>query len=361
MFDCCVVADKRVDEELMMGQATPVPGTPINDAPAATEPGANYRRNRRAGVSAEAVSAESIKNWTPKIIPKSKEDREEIIRIIGNTLPVIFGHLTPDARGVIADVLEPMEVSAGTDLIKQGDSGDYFYIVRSGEFDIYVQRGSGAPAKVASRGPGGSFGELALLYNAPRAATVRANQASVVWKLDRDSFRMMLVTDSNTRAKKHEALLSKVEMFQTLNKFEKGQVNDLLHEETFDDGAAIIRQGEVGDKFYILDTGAAVAKLLPPQSAPGAEEIVVKEYAEGDCFGELALLSDLNNPGQNVRKASVYAVAPSKGGQVKVLSLLRDDFDRVLGPIKDLMKERAAAYPTYDQAAKQQQHQQGSK
>ncbi len=52
----------------------------------------------------------------------------------------------------------------------------------------------GFAVQVASRGPGDSFGELALLYNCPRAATVKASGPARVWALDRITFRYMIAS-----------------------------------------------------------------------------------------------------------------------------------------------------------------------
>ena len=107
-------------------------------------------------------------------------------------------------------------------LIQQGDEGDYFYIVKSGSFDIYVQRGTTPAVKVSEKGPGDFFGEIAMMYNSPRAATVKATSNSTVWALDRESFQMMLVTAENTKKKLYENLLDGIDLFDSLNKYEKG-------------------------------------------------------------------------------------------------------------------------------------------
>lgn len=70
-----------------------------------------------------------------------------------------------------------------------GDAGDNFYVVEEGDFDILVNSN-----KVASRGPTTSFGELALLYNSPRAATVVSRARGTLWALDRLTFRHMLAS-----------------------------------------------------------------------------------------------------------------------------------------------------------------------
>jgi cAMP-dependent protein kinase regulator len=66
----------------------------------------------------------------------------------------------------------PLEV-----VIQQGAEGDNFYVVDEGLFDIFVK-----DKKVVEVGPGGSFGELALMYNTPRAATVKAGaEGGLLW------------------------------------------------------------------------------------------------------------------------------------------------------------------------------------
>jgi CRP-like cAMP-binding protein len=66
-----------------------------------------------------------------------------------------------------------------------GEDGDFFYMVDTGGFEVLVDGKT-----VGTIGAGGSFGELALMYNAPRAATIKCNQApSKLWALDRKTFR----------------------------------------------------------------------------------------------------------------------------------------------------------------------------
>ena len=70
-----------------------------------------------------------------------------------------------------------------------GDAGDNFYVVEQGDYDILVNGN-----KVAARGASSSFGEFALLYNSPRAATVVSRARGVLWALDRLTFRHMLAS-----------------------------------------------------------------------------------------------------------------------------------------------------------------------
>lgn len=92
----------------------------------------------------------------------------------------VFASLEEAEVSRIVEYLAKTTVARGTDLIKQGEQGDFFYIVEEGKFDFIVKGKT-----VGSCAKGGSFGELALLYGAPRAATVRAMGPAVIWQLDR--------------------------------------------------------------------------------------------------------------------------------------------------------------------------------
>ena len=78
-------------------------------------------------------------------------------------------------------------------IINEGEKGDNFYIVQTGEFAVFLKKLPGKCVKTYSAGE--SFGELALLYNSPRAATVKCTASGTLWALDRTTFRAIL-TDS---------------------------------------------------------------------------------------------------------------------------------------------------------------------
>lgn len=139
----------------------------------------------------------------------------------------------------------------------QGAVGDYFYVVESGAFDFLISRNGSPATKVGSCGPGASFGELALMYNAPRAATVRATSDSVVLGLDRVTFRRILMETANRKRKMYEAFLEEVPLLVSLEPYERHKIADALESVTFDDGDVVIKQGDVGDNFYIIESGEA--------------------------------------------------------------------------------------------------------
>jgi MFS family permease len=83
----------------------------------------------------------------------------------------------------ISGLLEPVTVAAGEAVFDQGDAGDRFYLIESGEASV-VQDGT----EVTRLGEGGYFGEIALVQDIPRTATVRAITDLALLALDRDEF-----------------------------------------------------------------------------------------------------------------------------------------------------------------------------
>lgn len=213
-------------------------------------------------------------------------------------------------------------------MITQGDAGDFFYVVEKGSFDVYVNPSGtlqpgpeGMGQKVGTIAAGGSFGELALMYNAPRAATViSAEPQCTLWALDRVTFRRILMESTFARRRMYESFLEEVPLLSTLTPYERSKIADALETQKFPPGASIIREGDPGHSFYLLERGEAAA-FKAGTDAP------VRSYAKGDFFGELALLNDAP------RAASVVAAT-----DVKVATLGKSAFQRLLGPVEGIMR-----------------------
>lgn len=98
------------------------------------------------------------------------------------SLPM-FAALPPPALESVARALVPVEAQAGTDVVEQGAHGDRFYVIADGQVQVVAD---GTTVATLERGAG--FGEIALLYDVPRTATVRAVTATHLYALDRDVF-----------------------------------------------------------------------------------------------------------------------------------------------------------------------------
>ena len=292
---------------------------------------ANYALGRRTSVSAESMNptASASDNWNPPSHPKSGEQMTRIRHAVASNF--LFSHLDEEQSKLVVGALFEKPIPAkGIKVISQGDAGDNFYIVERGEFDVLIhpsgtiQAGAeGLGKKVASIGPGGSFGELALMYNAPRAATIVSTEpGSLLWALDRITFRRILMDAAFQRRRMYESFLEEVPLLSPLTPYERSKIADALETQKFQPGATIIKEGDIGEAFYILEAGTAAVY----KNATGNE--VVHNYSKGDYFGELALLDD------KPRAATIVATS-----DVKVATLRKEGFKRLLGPMEERMRE----------------------
>ena len=115
----------------------------------------------------------------------------------------LFSPLEPQRLEAIAQQLGRREVAAGEVVIREGDAGDRFYIVESGRTTA-THDGQ----VLSSQGPGDPFGEIALLRDVPRTATVTADEPSVLLFLERDAF-LAAVRDDDEVSTRADDLVSR--------------------------------------------------------------------------------------------------------------------------------------------------------
>jgi MFS family permease len=95
----------------------------------------------------------------------------------------IFAPLPEPTIEQLAKALEERRAEPGEVVVRQGESGELFYLIKKGELDV-AQNGK----TVHSLGPGDSFGEIALLRDVPRTASVIANSPTILYTLERGEF-----------------------------------------------------------------------------------------------------------------------------------------------------------------------------
>lgn len=304
------------------------------------------RGARRGAFSCSSISNAAIQGYVPPVYPKDSVNHEGIKAFIRSSdkveVQVLFGKLDDASLDQVINAFQLVEAHQGADLIRQGDDGGCLYLIAEGAVDVFVARpdetGCIRPGDrgglVCSLDAGAIVGELALMYSAPRSATVAiASEVCSLWQLEREPFKMLLVQQSQCQFSLYEGWLQEVEIFRLLNRYELSRLSELLESTPYDAGEEIITQGTHGTRFYILEDGSCAAYILGPDG-----EVPVKEYVQpGDYFGELALLTS------EPRAASVRAT----GEGALVLSVSKEDFTQVLGPIQDILKLGAASYAQY--------------
>ena len=292
------------------------------------------KRGQRSSVSAEAFGMFNKKSaFKPRVIPKTDTQKETIKSRCLQSF--IFNALEDQDMISVIDAFEEKRYKAGEYVIKEGEKGDVVFLVDTGELDCEKTFKKGdPPTYLKTYKPGESFGELALLYNAPRAATIKAKTDCLLWALDRGTFNNIVKEAAVKKRERYENSLKNVHILSTIDAYELGQICDAVKSEKADKGDFIIKQNEIGDKFYILDEGEAYASKVFHE---GEKEVIVKEYKSGDYFGELALLRD------EPRAASVIAKT-----KCKLITLDRLAFKRLLGPLEKLLKRNSEMYQKYN-------------
>ncbi|KAK2834415.1 hypothetical protein Q7C36_015116 [Tachysurus vachellii] len=262
----------------------------------------------------------------------SDEQRQRLQEACNDIL--IFKNLDQEQMSQVLDAMFEKTVSAGEHIIDQDDDGDNFYVIERGTFDILL-KSEGTTRTVGSYDNRGSFGELALMYNTPRAATIVATSPGALWCLDRLTFRRIIVKNNAKKRKMYEAFIETLPLLTSLEVSERMKVVDVLSSRVYNNGEQIIAQGDMADCFYIVESGEVriTMKRNRLKTDSEFEEVDIATCTRGQYFGELALVT--NKP----RAASAYAV-----DNVKCLVMDIQAFERLLGPCMDIMKRNIANY-----------------
>ncbi len=243
--------------------------------------------------------------------------------VVNEYLVRALSTLTQDQLVEISRTIQPQIFQPNSAIIRQGEKGDKFYILLNGKADVYIHKPGGSEIQVSQLKPGQYFGEMALLGGGVRSATVKASQdgpASVV-ALDEKAFNSLIDESRSLR----EELMGLVErrntyhQLQTLSSLDEHVLSSILKDKepiVHKEGHEIIKQGDVGDTFYLLLDGQVDVLVKDEQDS----EVLVNQISRGSFFGEMALM------GNKRRNATVRV---SKGHSAKLIELGVGEFDRL--------------------------------
>jgi len=310
------------------GTGTGSAGTPSDGPPPGMKP-----RARRSSVSAECDTSDMSGPYEKVVHPKSAEAETFLKESLKNS--ILFAHLEEEQIQELVDAFKEDNHAADKHIITQGDMvADNFYCLEKGEVKIEV-----GGKDVAHKGAGYCFGELALMYSQPRAASIVSLVDCNCWALDRQTFIRILRSTGQDKRKQWFGFLKKVPLLEGLDDESLGKIADVLEPKTFAPGTNVVTQGEDGNHFYIVAEGEADATKNTEGGGPAE---VVKSYQAGDYFGEVALMK--NQP------RLVNVVAKTK---CKCLALDREAFERLLGPC-EVLEEGIKDYKPLDGGAEGQ-------
>ena len=193
-----------------------------------------------------------------------------------------------------------------------------------------VQKASGKDSIEKRYTKGDMFGHVELLYgghNEPMRATTKTK----VCYLSREVYQKYTAARGTAKQSRNMRLISSIPVFSNLSMKERGKLADACKTRRYNKGDYIIKEGQKGSEFFILPSGHATLHRRDPSGRnPIADPIIDRKY-KGDHFGESALLND------NPRNAS--AIAADHG--TEVLYVDKATFNRLLGPVRELLERRA--------------------
>lgn len=209
-----------------------------------------------------------------------------------------------------------MSWKTGEVVFSKGDIGSGFYVVNDGVFELSspaVLADSSLSMEARRLRTGDSFGEIALMYNAPRTATVECSRTGSCWVMQRQVFKETMQAKIEGRALEHAMLLSTVQLFKEGIAPEcMASMCHALEERYYLSGETIVEQGATGDSFFIIFEGTCAVEQ-------NGQEVAT--LTRGHHFGERALIE------HEVRSATVKVVSE----RCTLLSLDRIAFDMLMG------------------------------
>eukprot|EP00092_Neocalanus_flemingeri_P014651 GFUD01015813.1.p1 GENE.GFUD01015813.1~~GFUD01015813.1.p1 ORF type:complete len:680 (+),score=166.60 GFUD01015813.1:294-2333(+) len=281
----------------------------------------NRKTARGVGISAEPQSLKSLQDLTTKTFPsyKKSDKAQELIRaaIMDNDF---MKNLETSQIKEIVDCMYPMEYAKGSLIIKEGDIGSIVYVMEEGKVEVSRE---GKFLSVMSAGK--LFGELAILYNCQRTATIKAATDCKLWAIERQCFQTIMMRTGLIKQTEYTAFLKSVPTFVNLPEETLIKIADVLEEYSYKEGEYIIRQGAIGDTFFIISKG----RVKVTRKEGGNEEKFIRNLHKGDFFGEKAL------SGEEVRTANIVA---DEGEGVKCLVIDRESFSQLIANLEEIKK-----------------------
>ncbi|CAK9813059.1 cGMP-dependent protein kinase, isozyme 2 forms cD5/T2 [Anthophora plagiata] len=172
--------------------------------------------------------------------------------------------------------------------------------------------------------PGKVLGELAILYNCKRTATITAATDCQLWAIDRQCFQTIMMRTGLSRQAEYTDFLKSVPIFKNLPEETLIKISDVLEETFYNNGDYIIRQGARGDTFFIISRGQVRVTIKQPDTP---EEKYIRTLGKGDFFGEKALQGD------DLRTANIIADDPEG---VSCLVIDRETFNQLISSLDEI-------------------------
>lgn len=278
-----------------------------------------------------------------EIVQRRVEISEEAKAVLSASLRTFFfmGDEDDLHMELLLNAMERKEVSAGTMLIKEDEEGDEMYVVETGELSVAI-----GDRFVRELGPGKIVGELALLYNAPRSATVQCKTDCVVWVLRRDLFKLVQARSSSASISQRLTWMMNAPYLSKVDRMDLTRLAGTLGSLTFQAGEIICKAGEPLSYVYLVEKGQLFAHDSPTQfqtelrkSSDKTQNGVQFLLAQGSMFGLDALAARIKF-GQSAEPLATHTIECITPVRLSYFSM--EMMERITGPLSSLFDPSGA-------------------
>jgi HlyB family type I secretion system ABC transporter len=267
------------------------------------------------------------------LTPADREARAAL-----HDLPLL-AFLPPDVRELVVDSFVPESFEFGSAIVREGEKADAFYVLVSGRARVIKAGRGGEEISLNVLRPGDSFGEMALLDNTTRAATVRASSDVEVFRLDKSLFNALVESNPDIHKYldlhiRHRSLQNFFRLYTPFAQLPAAALGRLLEElevVTAEKGERVIRQGDEPGPLYVVEEGR-----LRVYTEDNGRPRYLAYLRKSDVFGEMSVFKGIP------RTATVEAVSACR-----LLKLKPETFRRLLSESRDFkarIEERIAQY-----------------
>ena len=274
------------------------------------------RRTRAKAVSADIMEDDS--DYSPPSFPKTEDELDTLQKLIRKA--PLFAAMPAEDRSVVVGALEKFSLPKDAVIVKQGEIPDdaHWYIIATGTVEqrlLDEERDAGYTC-VASYAPGHAFGEIDLMYSTPSnySTLVTSDDGLEGFRLDRRSYRKIVMKLSGDRRALYKELLSGVSFLSQLTDAQQDNLADALSPAHFGPGDFLVKHGSMNEWMYIIADG--VVEVFSQKQ----ERIC--DLRRGEMVGELEFL--------NQHAAVADCVAKT---HVSACRLHRDHFELCMGPV----------------------------
>ncbi|HDJ28919.1 MAG TPA: cyclic nucleotide-binding domain-containing protein, partial [Proteobacteria bacterium] len=259
-----------------------------------------------------------------------QETKEEI-----NLLPQI----SRDDLEQLRKVFPSSQVKSGDDIIRQGDAGDVFYVLIEGQVGVVLREKDHQENEVVQLGPGNFFGEMSILGEGIRMATVRALTNCHLLSIPQEEFEMIerqfpqlqqLIIDGYHK-RMIDVVLSSLMFFQRFPDNRRSEIISRLEIMPVTKGDCLIKEGQQNQTLYIILSGEMQVQL-----SSGEQYIKLAKLGKGNFFGEISMITG--------RPAIATVLACTDGLLAsmdrKLLDEIATQFPHFLRKVMDRLKER---------------------